>query len=70
MSLVILNDDMAVLCSETILDLFQENLRLEIMRLKISKADVKKIGDLCNEIANIARQIDEHDRKAQPKVKF
>ena len=70
MSLVILNDDMAVLCSETILDLFQENLRLEIMRLKISKADVKKIGDLCNEIANVARQINEQDQKAQPKVKF
>ena len=70
MSLVILNDDMAVLCSEMILEFLQEKLALEITRLKISKADVKKIGDLCNEITNIARQVEEHDRKAQPKVKF
>lgn len=70
MSLVILNDDMAVLCSETILDCLQEKLSLEITRLKLGKANIKKIGDLCNEIGNIARQINEHDEKSQPGVKF
>lgn len=63
MALVILNDDIAFYQAQEIWVSLSESITIEMNRMKAGNGDARKVTDLCNEMANIARQIDEQARK-------
>lgn len=67
MSLVILNAELATLLARDVITTLQRTLDAEIMKLLSGDGNARKISDLCTEITNISRQIEEQTKK-KPKL--
>lgn len=63
MALVILNDDIAFSLASRVVDGLRIEIMIEMDKIGNGYGDARKVADLCNELANIARQIDEQAKK-------
>lgn len=63
MSLVILNDDIAFYQAKGVWISLRDLISIEMSKIVAGTGDARKVADLCNELANVARQIDEQAKK-------
>lgn len=63
MALVILNDEVALFVCRDIMTSLNDALAIEMQKIYAGNGKPVKVADLCTEIANLARQIDEQTRK-------
>lgn len=63
MALVILNDDIGFYQAQQVWVSLSHCISIEMNRVVAGNGDARKVADLCNELANVARQIDEQAKK-------
>lgn len=63
MALVILNDDIGFYQAKQVWASLSHCISIEMIRVLAGNGDARKVADLCNELANVARQIDEQVKK-------
>lgn len=63
MSLVILNDELAQFVAQDVINSLTGKLCMELDKLRHGDSDARKVADICTEISNLARQVDEQVRK-------
>lgn len=72
MALVILNDELAQFVVRDVVESLTNALAIEMQKIYAGNGNPAEINNICTEITNIARQIDEAARKHKAKqvVKF
>jgi len=63
MALVILNDDIAFYQAQHVWVSLSQCISIEMNKVVAGNGDARKVADLCNELANVARQLDEQAKK-------
>ena len=63
MALVILNDDIGFYQAQQVWVSLSHCISIEMNKVVAGNGDARKVADLCNELANVARQIDEQAKK-------